>query len=129
MNEHGEYYSLTIYLEREGKIVLTNLSFLRESIKEDDEGLVESAIMEIIQKAKRKRQLKKKGHRRLGMMRHVYLVIDCSESMSIPDLKPTRMMCTVKVKQIKILDILLQITYLIINWLLLFISAAGNIHR
>lgn len=109
--------------------MLTNLSFLRESIKEDDEGLVESAIMEIIQKAKRKRQLKKKGHRRLGMMRHVYLVIDCSESMSIPDLKPTRMMCTVKVKQIKILDILLQITYLIINWLLLFISAAGNIHR
>lgn len=74
----------------------------RESIKEDDEGLVESAIIEIIQKAKRKRQLKKRGHRRLGMMRHVYLVIDCSESMSLPDLKPTRMLCTVKVSAFKI---------------------------
>lgn len=69
----------------------------RESIKEDDDGLVESAIIEIIQKAKRKRQLKKRGHRKLGMMRHVYLIVDCSESMSFPDLKPTRMLCTVKV--------------------------------
>lgn len=74
------------------------LSF-RESIKEDEEGLVESAIIEIIQKAKRKRQLKKRGHRRLGMMRHVFLVIDCSDSMSLPDLKPTRMLCTVKVEK------------------------------
>lgn len=69
----------------------------RESIKEDDEGLVESAIIEIIQKAKRARQLKKRGHRKLGMMRHIYLVIDCSDSMTLPDLKPTRMLCTVKV--------------------------------
>lgn len=61
--------------------------------------MVESAILEIIQKAKRKRQLKKSGHRKLGMMRHVYLVIDCSESMSYPDLKPTRMLCTTKVSQ------------------------------
>lgn len=76
--------------------MIVNENF-RESIKEDEEGLVESAIIEIIQKAKRKRQLKKRGHRRLGMMRHVYLVIDCSESMSLPDLKPTRMLCTTKV--------------------------------
>lgn len=73
------------------------IQFNRESIKEDEEGLVESAIIDIIQKAKRKRQLKKKGHRRLGMMRHVYLIIDCSDSMNLPDLKPTRMLCTVKV--------------------------------
>lgn len=69
----------------------------RESIKEDDEGLVESAVAEIIQKAKRKRQMMKRGHRRLGMMRHLNLIIDCSESMSFPDLKPTRMLCTAKV--------------------------------
>lgn len=75
----------------------------RESIKEDEEGLVESAIIDIIQKAKRKRQLKKKGHRRLGMMRHVYLVIDCSDSMSLPDLKPTRMLCTIKVNILSVI--------------------------
>lgn len=39
----------------------------------------------------------KRGHRRLGMMRHLNLIIDCSESMSFPDLKPTRMLCTAKV--------------------------------
>lgn len=75
----------------------------RESIKEDDEGLVESAIIEIIQKAKRARQLKKRGHRKLGMMRHVYLLVDCSESMNFPDLKPTRMICTSKVLQTELI--------------------------
>lgn len=85
-------------LDKVGNVNEMFFSF-RESIKEDEEGLVESAIIEIIQKAKRKRQLKKRGHRRLGMMRHVYLVIDCSDSMSLPDLKPTRMLCTVKVKK------------------------------
>lgn len=73
------------------------LGIVRESIKEDDDGLVESAIIEIIQKAKRQRQLKKRGHRRLGIMRHLNLVIDCSEAMSYPDLKPTRMLCTANV--------------------------------
>lgn len=69
----------------------------REAIKEDDDGLVESAIAEIIQKAKRKRQSQKRGQSRLGMMRHLFLLVDCSEAMSLPDLKPTRMICTSKV--------------------------------
>lgn len=94
----------------------TKIPIFRESIKEDDEGLVESAIMDIIQKAKRKRQLKKHGHRRLGMMRHVYLVIDCSDSMSLPDLKPTRMLCTIKVNKNK----LSQLLYCSTNPLIVF---------
>lgn len=30
------------------------------------------------------------------MMRHVYLIIDCSEAMNVPDMKPTRHLCTLK---------------------------------
>lgn len=58
--------------------------------------MVDGSIADIIQKAKRKRQALKKGHSRLGMMRHMYVIVDCSESMSMPDLKPTRLMCTAK---------------------------------
>lgn len=78
------------------EFIIKILSF-REAIKEDEDGLVEGAIADIIQKAKRKRQAQKKGHSRLGMMRHFYVIVDCSESMSMPDLKPTRIMCATKV--------------------------------
>lgn len=71
--------------------------FSREAIQEDDDGLLDGAIAEIIQKAKRKRQTEKTAKNRLGMMRHLYIILDCSESMVIPDLKPTRMICTLKV--------------------------------
>ncbi|XP_030385499.1 general transcription factor IIH subunit 2 [Scaptodrosophila lebanonensis] len=71
-----------------------------EAIKEDDDGLLDSAIAEIIQKAKRKRQVQKAKQNRLGMMRHLFVVIDCSESMSVPDLKPTRLLCTLKLLEI-----------------------------
>ncbi|XP_075237603.1 general transcription factor IIH subunit 2 Ssl1 [Lycorma delicatula] len=67
-----------------------------EAIKEDDEGLLEGSVNEIIQKAKRKRQAKRKGHTRLGMMRHLYLILDGSEAMLDQDLKPTRQLCTIK---------------------------------
>lgn len=30
------------------------------------------------------------------MMRHVFIITDCSEAMSIQDLKPTRMLCSIK---------------------------------
>ena len=69
----------------------------REAIKEDDEGLLEGSVAEIIQRAKRKRQAERHGHVRLGMMRHMYLVIDNSECMNNQDLKPTRQLCTIKV--------------------------------
>lgn len=63
-------------------------------------GLISGSINEIIQKAKRKRQEAKKGSSRLGMMRHIYLILDCSEAMSIPDLKPTRFLNTLKMLQL-----------------------------
>lgn len=58
---------------------------------------MDSAIAEIIQKAKRKRQAQRKVHSRLGMMRHLFIILDCSEAMSMPDLKPTRLLCSIKV--------------------------------
>lgn len=72
----------------------------REAIKEDDDGLLDGAIADIIQKAKRKRQADKTKQNRLGMMRHMFIVLDCSESMSVPDLKPTRLLCTLKLLEI-----------------------------
>lgn len=36
------------------------------------------------------------GHSRLGMMRHLYLVVDASDAMTDQDLKPTRQLCTAK---------------------------------
>lgn len=61
-------------------------------------GLID--INGIIQKAKRKRQEAKKGSSRLGMMRHMYIILDCSEAMSIPDLKPTRFLNTLRMLQV-----------------------------
>ncbi|XP_058828093.1 general transcription factor IIH subunit 2-like [Topomyia yanbarensis] len=71
-----------------------------EAIKEDDDGLVEGSVAEIIQKAKRKRQAMKKGYSKLGMMRHLYIILDCSEAMTVPDLKPTRFICSLKLLEI-----------------------------
>lgn len=34
---------------------------------------------------------------RLGMMRHLNIILDCSDAMLDQDLKPTRQMCTLKV--------------------------------
>lgn len=66
-------------------------------MREDDDGLLESAVADIIHNAKRKRQLERKGSSRLGMMRHLYIILDASDSMSNQDLKPTRLICSIKV--------------------------------
>lgn len=67
-----------------------------EAIKEDESGGLEASVADIIHKAKRKRQLEKTGTARLGMMRHLFIVLDGSEAMSIQDLKPTRLICSIK---------------------------------
>ncbi|KAF4519067.1 hypothetical protein B566_EDAN001657 [Ephemera danica] len=70
-----------------------------EAIKEDDDGLLDASVADIIQKAKRRRQLEKRSNTRLGMMRHLYVIVDMSECMTDQDLKPTRQLCTVKLLQ------------------------------
>jgi transcription initiation factor TFIIH subunit 2 len=59
--------------------------------------MLETSVADIIHKAKRKRQLERKEGSRLGMMRHLYIILDCSESMTNQDLKPTRFLCALKV--------------------------------
>lgn len=46
---------------------------------------------------KRKNQIEKLANQKLGMMRHLFILLDCSEYMTSPDLKPTRFLCTLKV--------------------------------
>ncbi|CAM1154089.1 GTF2H2 (predicted) [Pycnogonum litorale] len=68
-----------------------------EAIKEDSHGLIDANVAELVQQAKRKRLLNKKANVRLGMMRHLFVIIDMSNSMNDQDLKPTRQRCTLKV--------------------------------
>ncbi len=55
-----------------------------ESLTEDADGLIEMSVSDLIQRARRKRMLDKTNRKvRLGMMRHVYVVLDLSESMNM----------------------------------------------
>jgi len=64
-----------------------------ETLQEDQDGLLEFSVKDIIEKARRKRLLERQGKSKLGMMRHLYVVLDMSESMKSQDLKPTRLLC------------------------------------
>lgn len=68
-----------------------------EAIQEDDGGSLQASIDDIIHKAKRKRFMIRKGNVRLGMMRHLYVVIDMSKSMKETDLlRPSKLSCASK---------------------------------
>lgn len=71
-----------------------------EAIKEDSDGLLELSVQEMIQRARRKRMIEKSGAKiKLGMMRHLFIVLDMSDCMKLQDLKPTRMLCATKLVQ------------------------------
>ena len=67
-----------------------------EAIQENRDGLLEFSVQDIILKARRKRLAERQGKSKLGMMRHLYLVIDMSECMNNQDLKPSRLHCVLK---------------------------------
>uniref|UniRef100_A0A8C6ZVL0 General transcription factor IIH subunit 2 n=1 Tax=Nothoprocta perdicaria TaxID=30464 RepID=A0A8C6ZVL0_NOTPE len=67
-----------------------------EILKEDESGSLKATIEDILFKAKRKRLQEHHGQVRLGMMRHLYVVIDGSRTMEDQDLKPNRLTCTLK---------------------------------
>uniref|UniRef100_T1JJK0 General transcription factor IIH subunit n=1 Tax=Strigamia maritima TaxID=126957 RepID=T1JJK0_STRMM len=67
-----------------------------EAIREDADGHIESSIEDILQRARKRRFKEKAENVRLGMMRHLYVIVDLSESMQDQDLKPTRQICTLK---------------------------------
>ncbi|XP_036063004.1 general transcription factor IIH subunit 2 isoform X4 [Onychomys torridus] len=67
-----------------------------EILKEDETGSLKATIEDILFKAKRKRVFEHHGQVRLGMMRHLYVVVDGSRTMEDQDLKPNRLTCTLK---------------------------------
>ncbi|XP_020605858.1 general transcription factor IIH subunit 2-like [Orbicella faveolata] len=71
-----------------------------EVIQEDAEGSLQTVVDEITQRTKRRRLMGRSGNIRLGMMRHVFVVVDMSRAMEEADLKPSRLACSVKVQYI-----------------------------
>ncbi|XP_046879183.1 general transcription factor IIH subunit 2 [Hypomesus transpacificus] len=67
-----------------------------EVLKEDESGSLKATVEDILFQAKRKRVLESHGQVRLGMMRHLYVVIDTSRTMEDQDLKPNRLTSTLK---------------------------------
>lgn len=67
-----------------------------EALQEDAEGSLQPSIDEILHKAKKRKLLEKISNIRLGMMRHMFIIVDMSASMEDQDLKPTRLVCSLK---------------------------------
>jgi len=69
-----------------------------EAITEDASGRIEASVQELVLRNKRKRQQSRRDAGvRLGIMRHVYLILDASQAMAVQDLKPTRLLCVAKI--------------------------------
>lgn len=67
-----------------------------EVLKEDESGSLKATVEEILFQSKRRRTTESYGQVRLGMMRHMFVVVDCSRSMDDQDLKPNRLTSTLK---------------------------------
>lgn len=70
-----------------------------EAIRENEDGLLQPSIEDIIKRNKRQRALQKKNLR-LGIMRHLFIILDFSEAMMRNDLKPTRINCTLRILEL-----------------------------
>ncbi|CAL8247939.1 unnamed protein product [Merluccius merluccius] len=70
-----------------------------EVLKEDEFGSLKATVEEILFQTKRKRALESHGQVRLGMMRHLFVVIDSSRTMEDMDLKPNRLKATLKLME------------------------------
>ncbi|XP_067838862.1 general transcription factor IIH subunit 2 isoform X2 [Heptranchias perlo] len=67
-----------------------------EVLKEDESGSLKATVDDLLFKEKRKRVFEQHGQVRLGMMRHLYVIVDMSRSMEDQDLKPNRLTSTLK---------------------------------
>jgi len=61
-----------------------------EQITEDSSGAIGGSIEEILEAKKRRRILKDTTPLQRGIIRHLVLIVDCSQSMTDKDLRPTR---------------------------------------
>uniref|UniRef100_A0A0R3QJ37 Ssl1 domain-containing protein n=1 Tax=Brugia timori TaxID=42155 RepID=A0A0R3QJ37_9BILA len=70
---------------------------IRDVLREDESGSIEKSVAKLILDAKRKKRLNNRPAKvRLGIMRYVYLVIDCSFSMADKSIQPSRLAVTIK---------------------------------
>ena len=67
-----------------------------EALKEDESGSLRGSIQSEVDKAKKRRLKKKQQSIRLGMMRHLFIVLDMSQAMIDQDLKPNRAVVVLK---------------------------------
>lgn len=70
-----------------------------EVLKEDESGSLKATVEDILFQAKRKRVFESHGQVRLGMMRHLFVIIDSSRSMEDQDLKPNRLTSSLKLME------------------------------
>uniref|UniRef100_A0A1I8E8U8 VWFA domain-containing protein n=1 Tax=Wuchereria bancrofti TaxID=6293 RepID=A0A1I8E8U8_WUCBA len=70
---------------------------IRDVLREDESGSIEKSVAKLILDTKRKKRLNNRPAKvRLGIMRYVYLVIDCSFSMADKSMQPSRLAVTIK---------------------------------
>lgn len=74
-----------------------------ETIQEDDSGTLK-AVVEDGGERTRRRRTDAQQRIRMGMMRHLFLVVDLSSAMEQKDLRPSRLGCTLKVVENFILE-------------------------
>lgn len=67
-----------------------------EVIQEDAEGSLQTVVDEISHRTKRRRLMGRSSNIRLGMMRHLFVIVDMSRAMEEADLKPSRLASSVK---------------------------------
>ncbi|XP_075931320.1 general transcription factor IIH subunit 2-like isoform X2 [Petromyzon marinus] len=67
-----------------------------EVLKEDESGSLKASVDDLIFQAKRRKVSEFHGQVRLGMMRHLFVVVDMSRGMEDQDLKPNRLTCALK---------------------------------
>ncbi|KAK5968654.1 General transcription factor IIH subunit, partial [Trichostrongylus colubriformis] len=71
---------------------------IREVLEEDEGGSIEKSIAKLVSEARKKhRTIEKPSKIRLGIMRYVYVAIDCSRSMTSKVMPPSRFFVTMKI--------------------------------
>lgn len=68
-----------------------------EALKEDVDGHLQAETDELAYKIKRRRLFDHPKNMKLGMTRHMFVIIDGSSTMLDKDLRPDRLTCTIKV--------------------------------
>eukprot|EP00731_Ephydatia_muelleri_P015224 Em0008g944a len=75
-----------------------------EALKEDVDGHLQTETDELAYKIKRRRLFDYPKNMRLGMTRHMFVIVDGSSTMLDKDLRPDRLTCTIKVLEKFILE-------------------------